>query len=80
MKIKDAAKDPGIFWETAKKFVGTNLSDLRKASINTVLAYRQSINSYIGFLETQKGVQRQNLTFADFSRNNVSASANHGQK
>lgn len=71
MKIKDAANDPGIFWETAKKFVGTNLSDLRKVSINTVLAYRQGINSYIDYLEAHKGIQRQRLTFADFSRNNL---------
>ena len=71
MKIKNIANDSGIFWETAKRYIGTHLSDLRKVSVNTVLAYRQSINSCIDYLEAEKGIHRENLTFADFSRGNL---------
>ena len=73
MKIKNrsAANDSGIFWETSKKYISNILPDVRKTSMNTVLAYRQGLNAYIDYMESEKGVRREDLTFADFSRTNL---------
>lgn len=73
MKIKNrnAANDSGIFWETSKKYISNILPDVRKTSMNTVLAYRQGLNAYIDYMESEKGVRREDLTFADFNRANL---------
>ena len=73
MKIKNrnASNDSGIFWEISKKYISNILPDVRKTSMNTVLAYRQGLNAYIDYMESEKGVRREDLTFADFSRTNL---------
>lgn len=71
IKNRNAANDSGIFWETSKKYISNILPDVRKTSMNTVLAYRQGLNAYIDYMESEKGVRREDLTFADFSRTNL---------
>lgn len=68
---KNAANDSGVFWSTAKEFITHQLPDIRKASPNTVSAYRDGLNKYIDYLEAEKLIRRKDITFGDFSRDNV---------
>jgi len=68
---KDASKDSVIFWQMAKDYVDHRLPDIRKASPNTVIAYRSSLNKYIDYLESMKGIRRFDICFSDFSRANL---------
>jgi site-specific recombinase XerD len=60
-----------VFWNTAKEYLHHYLPDVRNSSHNTVAAYRDSINYYINYLEQEKLRLRKNISFADFSRNNI---------
>ncbi|CUX32477.1 tyrosine-type recombinase/integrase [Clostridium sp. C105KSO13] len=70
-KNKNAANDSSVFWSTAKEFITHQLPDIRKASPNTVSAYRDSLNKYIDYLEAEKMIRREDITFGDFGRGNV---------
>lgn len=59
------------FWTLLKRFVSHQLPEIRKASPNTVKAYRDSINGFIDYLESEKHVRREKMTFEDFSRANI---------
>ena len=59
------------FWNLAKEYIHHYLPDIRNSSANTVAAYRDSINHYIGYLEQQLKLLRKNISFADFNRNNL---------
>ena len=59
------------FWTLSKRFVSHQLPEIRKVSPNTVKAYRESINGFIDYLESEKRVQRETMTFEDFSRTNI---------
>ena len=59
------------FWTLSKRFVSRQLQDIRKASPNTVKAYRDSINGFIDYLESEKHVRREEMTFDDFSKANI---------
>ncbi len=59
------------FWTLSKKFVSHQLPEIRKASPNTVKAYRDSINGFIDYLELEKHVRRETMTFEDFNRTNI---------
>lgn len=72
MKNKKRKTDNSIqFWTLSKKFVSHQLPEIRKASPNTVKAYRDSINGFIDYLESEKKVRREAMTFEDFSRANI---------
>jgi len=60
-----------VFWGTAKEYLYHHLPDIRKASANTIVAYRNSLNYYIGYLEQQKKCARKCISFEDFSRENI---------
>ena len=70
-KNKNAANDSIVFWNTAKEYITHQLPDIRKVSPNTVSAYRDGLNKYVDYLETEKLVRRQEITFGDFSRDNL---------
>jgi len=59
------------FWNMAKEYIHHYLPNIRKSSPNTVAAYRDSVNNYIGYLEQQLKPLRKNISFADFDRNNL---------
>lgn len=59
------------FWTLSKKFVSHQLPEIRKSSPNTVKAYRDSINGFIDYLESEKHIRRETMTFEDFSRVNI---------
>lgn len=59
------------FWTLSKMFVSHQLPDIRNASPNTVKAYRDSINGFIDYLESEKHILRETVTFENFSRANI---------
>ena len=72
MKNKKRKMDKSMqFWTLSKRFVSCQLPEIRKASPNTVKAYRDSINGFIDYLESEKHVRRETMTFEDFSRANI---------
>lgn len=72
MKNKKQKMDNSMqFWTLSKRFVSHQLPEIRKASPNTVKAYRDSINGFIDYLESEKHVRREAMTFEDFSRANI---------
>jgi integrase/recombinase XerD len=68
MKNKDAAFDSNLFWRTAKDFVTHYLRDIRRVSENTIIAYRDSINKYIDYLEVEQLIKRRQISFSVFDR------------
>jgi integrase/recombinase XerD len=64
---KPSIDDCLLFWNTARLFIDCHLAD-RKMSDNTVNAYRFSLNSYMDFLELQKGIPRKGISFKSFSK------------
>jgi integrase/recombinase XerD len=71
MKSKNVSTDNNIFWKTAKDFLSHNLPNIRKVSEHTVNAYRDGINKYIGYLENEKSIKRENISFSDFGRDDL---------
>ena len=71
MKNDNPLNSSLFFWSTAREYLHHYLPDVRKTSANTVTAYRNSLNQYINYLEQQKKYLRKNISFADFSRNNL---------
>ena len=72
MKNKKRKMDKSMqFWTLSKRFMSHQLQDIRKVSPNTVKAYRDSINGFIDYLESEKHVRREAMTFEDFSRANI---------
>jgi len=64
---KPSLDDCLLFWNTARRFVDCHLAD-RKMSENTVIAYRNSLNSYIDFLESQKEIPRKTISYKCFTK------------
>lgn len=72
MKNKKRKTDSSVqFWTLSKKFVSYQLPDIRKVSPNTVKAYRDSINGFIDYLESEKHIRRRAMTFEDFNKANL---------
>ncbi|NLB42588.1 MAG: site-specific integrase, partial [Clostridiales bacterium] len=71
MKIKNVSTDNNIFWKTAKDFLSHNLPNIRKVSEHTINAYRDGINKYIGYLENERLIKRENISFSDFRRDDL---------
>lgn len=59
------------FWQYARSFLHIYLPKVRNLSQNTIDSYKQSLSYYIDYLETQKGIMRQNITFDCLDRNHV---------
>lgn len=68
---KNAASDSKIFWKMARQFIWHYLSDIRKASPNTVASYRDGLNAYIMYLENEGGIARSHICFEHLSEDRV---------
>ena len=68
---KRKADEARMFWTLSKRFISHQLPEIRKASPNTVKAYRDSLNNFIDYLEAEKHVSREYMAFSDFSRTNI---------
>ncbi|MFC4766085.1 site-specific integrase [Effusibacillus consociatus] len=62
---KQAAPD---FWAYARSFLHTYLPKVRNLSQHTIASYKQSLTFYINYMETEIGIDRQNITFDCLSR------------
>lgn len=72
MKKISKLSDRTVFWEIAAEYLNHYLPDIRRMSSNTVFTYRTSLNCYIDYLETEKGKERQQISFQDFGKDNLS--------
>ena len=68
---KDSLHSNLVFWDTAREYLYHHLPDIRKASPNTIAAYRDGMNAYIDYLEQQKNLNRKAISFSDCSRENI---------
>jgi integrase/recombinase XerD len=59
------------FWQYARNFLHIYLPKVRSLSQNTIDSYKQSISFYIDYLETQIGVERQDISFDHLNRKHV---------
>lgn len=64
-------RDSAFFWSSASEFLNNELHGIRKKSSNAVESYRQSLNGYIDFLESEKSVKRKDICYQDFNKNNL---------
>jgi site-specific recombinase XerD len=70
--MKKSKKETGAdFWIYARSFLHTYLPKVRNLSPNTIESYKQSLNFYINYLETQIGIERQDMTFDCLNRKHV---------
>lgn len=69
MKNKTQAEPD--FWQYARSFLRVYLPKVRNVSPHTIASYKQSMTRYIHYLETQHGVERQSVSFDDFSRKHI---------
>lgn len=70
-KVKTAANDSELFWNMSKDFINHQLPIIQNASPNTVKSYREGNNQFIDFLEENRGIQRDKISFKDYSRDNI---------
>ncbi len=65
---KEPFHNSTVFWDTARVFAHHYLPDIRKVSPNTVIAYRDSLNYFIDYLDTQQNIKRKDISYSDFSK------------
>ena len=70
-KKTTADRDSAFFWSNASAFLNNELPGIRKKSPHTVEAYRRALNGYIDFLEREKAVNRKDVCYQDFDKNNL---------
>lgn len=73
MMKKNKTQAQPDFWQYARSFLHAYLPTARNLSPHTIASYKQSMTCYIHYLEAQWGVERQNVSFDDFSRKQVKA-------
>lgn len=68
---RSPSNDSVYFWNTSKRFISHRLPDIRKSSPDTIKAYRTSLNKFIDYLESEKHIQREQISFIYFSKDNI---------
>lgn len=72
MKRRKTPSDSSVaFWKMSRDFISHRLPDIRKASPNTVKAYREGLNKFIDYLEDVKQIPRSSMSFEYFTKGNV---------
>ena len=69
--MKNRAEDSAFFWSIAAEFLNNYLPNVRRASVNTVESYRNCLNRYIDYLESEKGAKRKYISFKMLDRDNI---------
>ena len=69
--MKYKRKKDKDFWQMARAYLHDFMPAVRNQSDKSVAAYKQSLNSYLTFLESEKGLREDQVTFDVFSRSNV---------
>ena len=70
--MKYKRKKDKDFWQMARAYLHDFMPAVRNQSDKSVAAYKQSLNSYLTFLESKKGLKEDQVTFDAFSRNKTS--------
>lgn len=69
--MKYKRKSDKNFWQLARKYLHEYMPVTRNLSDKSVEAYKQSIKTYLKFLEEQKSLKEERITFDSFSRDNL---------
>jgi len=69
--MKYKRKKDKDFWQMARAYLHDFMPAVRNQSDKSVAAYKQSLNSYLSFLESEKGLKEDLVTFETFNRSNV---------
>ena len=69
--MKYKRKKDKDFWQMARAYLHDYMPAVRNQSDKSVAAYKQSLNSYLSFLENEMGLKENQVTFDEFKRNNV---------
>lgn len=59
------------FWDYARSFLHDYMPKIRKLSTKSIATYKQSLNCYLNYLQTSCERNRQDVSFEDFSRDNL---------
>ena len=65
---KNVFTNSKVFWNTAQTFIHHYLPGIRKVSRHTVSSYKDGLNSYISYLEEEKGIKRKNMCFNHYHK------------
>lgn len=69
--MKHKLEDSIFFWNMAADFLNHYLPNVRRISINTVETYRNCLNRYIDYLESEKNIRRKEICFSMFGRKHL---------
>ena len=69
--MKYKRKKDKDFWQLARAYLHDFMPAVRNQSDKSVAAYKQSLNSYLSFLDTTKGLTEGQVTFDAFNRSYV---------
>ena len=69
--MKYKRKKDKEFWQLARNYLHDYMPITRNLSDKSVIAYKQSLKSYLKFLEEEKSVINEKITFDSFYRNNI---------
>lgn len=69
--MKYKRKEDKDFWKLARSYLHDYMPITRNLSDKSVIAYKQSLKTYLLFLETEKSLIENNVNFDAFSRENI---------
>ncbi len=69
--MKYKRKSDKDFWIMARQYLHDYMPAVKNQSDKSVIAYKQSLNSYLSFLKSEKNIKDGKVTFDAFSRDNI---------
>lgn len=69
--MKYNSKKDYSFWKLVRSFLHEYLVNVRNLSLNTISAYKDSIQLFLHFLEEEKNIKNEKVTFDVFNREYV---------
>ena len=69
--MKYRRKKDKDFWQLARSYLHDYMPVTRNLSDKSVEAYKQSLKTYLQFLEIEKSLIEEQVTFDAFSRDNI---------
>lgn len=69
--MKYKRKKDRNFWFLARSYLHDYMPIVRNLSSKSVEAYKQSLKTYLSFLETEKGIINEDVSFEVFSRDSI---------
>ena len=69
--MKNKLDDSNYFWNIITDFLNNYLPNIRRTSTNTIETYRNCLNRFIDYLESEKNVKRKEICYQMFSKKNL---------